>query len=201
MATGREALAVAPPKGDSSDPLASVRWYWKDWRASTARAVLSPIERYAYRELLDAHYASDDCTIPDDPRLLAGLVDLPLRAWNRIAGAVLQHIPVTSPGKRQHPRCLVEWKKAISAREAAIEAGRRGGLNRAKRARQAQGSLEGGLRVAQASLKPSASAASSEGSSQKADAPVAPTAPVAPPVRKSAIVAPLMTFPPPRAMP
>lgn len=35
----------------------------------------------------------------------------------------------------------------------------------------------------------------------EADAPVAPTAPVAPPVRKSAIVAPLMTFPPPRAMP
>lgn len=37
--------------------------------------------------------------------------------------------------------------------------------------------------------------------SREADAPVAPTAPVAPPVRKSAIVAPLMTFPPPRAMP
>ena len=170
------------PERPAVDPLPWVRFHWKDWRSSTARASLPLLARLAYLELIFAHNSSPDCTVPDDPRLLAALVDLPLRTWNRLAVYILPHVPVVSPGKRQNPRCFEEWKKGMNAREAAIEAGRRGGRSRASRARVAKGSLEGGFRVAQASLKPSASAACSEASSQKSDAGADLGALVGPPV-------------------
>lgn len=156
------------------DPLLSVRWFWKDWRASTARAVLSPIERYAYRELLDAHYASDDCTIPDDDRLLAGLVDMTVAAWSRIRENVLAHIPPVGDGKRQHPRCLHEWNRGRDAREKVIRAGRSGGRERVRRSSDAQAPLDQRSSVAKAMLKPlpsPSSERSSEGSLSEAGAP------------------------------
>lgn len=107
-----------PKKPDANDGLASIRWYWRDWRASTARAVLSPLERGVYRELLDAHYASDDCTIPDDDHTLAALAGVPLATWKRMRDAVLRWIPLVAEGKRQHPKAKAVWDEGMAFRAA-----------------------------------------------------------------------------------
>jgi len=137
---------------DVSDTLAVIPWYWRDWRASTARAALSPIGRYAYRELLDAHWAYPDCSLPDNDSRLAALTGLPIEAWQEIRDDVLSFIPLNEKGRRQHPRTLFEWKKARAYRAGCRAGGKAradalGGEERsqiAKKAAKARWSKTGG---------------------------------------------------------
>jgi uncharacterized protein YdaU (DUF1376 family) len=78
---------------------------------------MTPLERGIYRELLDAHYASDDGTLPDDDELLCGLAGVTPSVWNKVKNKILRWIPVSSPGKRQHPRVQAEWAKAVTYRD------------------------------------------------------------------------------------
>lgn len=106
-------------KRDAKDSLACIPWYWRDWRASTARAVLmrDPVAALAYRELLDAMWGEPDGKLPDDDAVLVSLSGLTNRAWNRVRTKVLSFLPVGEDGKRTHPRTQHELQKALTYRE------------------------------------------------------------------------------------
>lgn len=135
---------------DAHDGLASIRWYWRDWRASTARGLLPPVARCAYLELLFAQWGSADCTLPDDDRKLALLAGLTPGEWASVRDAVLEWLPVVAQGVRRNSRMFHEWSKAVSLREDARASGRRGGLAAAAARRGqpgGQGTLQGAYRM------------------------------------------------------
>lgn len=115
---------------DHRDSLAVIPWYHRDWRASTARAMMSPLERGLYRELLDAMWEQSECTLPDEDRVLAGLAGCHLRTWSRARETVLSFLPLDGNGRRYNPRAKHEWQKARDWRASCRESGRRGGLAR-----------------------------------------------------------------------
>lgn len=109
---------------DPKDVLAVVGWYWRDWRSSKARAVLSPLARGVYRELLDAHYAERDGCLPDDDTTLAALAGVTPKVWAKVRDEILPWLPVVAPGRRQNERAGIEWGKAMSYRAACKAGGR-----------------------------------------------------------------------------
>lgn len=130
---GLEPMGGAVPP----EPLPYVNWFWKDWRASTARALMSPLARGVYRELLDAHYAFDDCSVPDDDAELAALAGVTPEQWSEVREVVLRWIPKWKDGKRRNTRAYEDWKKGVKARRDKAKAGRASGKARRKAARTA----------------------------------------------------------------
>ena len=61
-------MGFRPAMSDARDSLASIRWWPKDWRASAARAALSPTARGVYLDLLFAQFLEPDCDLPDDDK-------------------------------------------------------------------------------------------------------------------------------------
>ncbi len=116
---------------DARDTLAVIPWYWRDWRASKARAVLisDPAALLAYRELLDALWGEADCCLPEDDESLAALAGLAPDAWSHVKERVLRFFPKGDDGRRSNPRARFEWQKAGAYREAC----RSGGLKRAEK--------------------------------------------------------------------
>ncbi len=117
-------------RNDAKDALAVIPWYWRDWRASTARAVLlsDPPALMAYRELLDAMWGEKDCSLPSDDASLAALAGLPLKTWKRVREKVLRFFTPNGANGLTHPRSQHEYAKAVAYREGC----RTGGVNRAK---------------------------------------------------------------------
>lgn len=117
---------------DAKDTLAVVPWYWRDWRASSARSVLcrSPIAGWCYRELLDAAWGSETCDLPVDDAELAALAGVTDAEWASVKSLVLRFFradPAT--GRLYHPRSRHEHGKAKAYREGC----RAGGKNRASK--------------------------------------------------------------------
>lgn len=112
------------------DVLAVIGWFWRDWRASTARAAMSPLARGVYRELLDAHWGERDCSLPDDDRMLAALAGVSAEEWASVKGEVLPWLPLNAKGRRQNPRARAAWKEALAFREEKREAGKQGAAKR-----------------------------------------------------------------------
>lgn len=188
-------------RNDAKDALAVIPWYWRDWRASKARAFLisDPPALMAYRELLDAMWGEEGCALPSDDDSLAALCGLPLKVWMRVREKVLRFLSDDGKGRLTHPRSQHEYGKAVAYRDGcraggkATAAKRWGGGSRASSPPIAKQPL--GNRTP--SPTPRIPQKESVG---EADAPVAPLAPVAPPVRKSAIVCDMMETPPPRIL-
>lgn len=118
---------------DAKDVLAVIGWYWRDWRSSTARAVLSPLARGIYRELLDAHYGEADCSLPDDDRHLAALAGVPLKMWLAVKTEVLPWLPLTVDGRRRNQRIHHVWTQAQGYRQTKRSAGAKGAAKRWQR--------------------------------------------------------------------
>ena len=106
----------------SCDRLPFMPWYPGDWRASLTRAVLPPLGRLAYREILDAMWLEDGCCLPDDPAVLFAVTGLTMPEWESVKDAVLTRIPVRD-GKRHHPRLSAEFDKVRAKRSAAVAGG------------------------------------------------------------------------------
>jgi uncharacterized protein YdaU (DUF1376 family) len=115
---------------DAKDTLAAIPWYWRDWRASTARALLSPLARGIYRELLDALWGQADCSLPSNERDLAALAGGQLRTWTRVSKDVLRFFDLGSDGRLRSARATHEWERAMGYRAGC----RRGGQARASQA-------------------------------------------------------------------
>lgn len=105
-------------------------WYWRDWRASTARGAMSPLARGIYRELLDAQYGEDDCALPDDDAKLAAMAGCDGPTWASVKAEVLPWLPLNKNGRRQNKRCLLAWKEARKFRKDRSKAGLRGAQER-----------------------------------------------------------------------
>ena len=116
---------------DANDSLAVIPWYWRDWRASKARAVMSLEARSVFRELLDAQWAEADCALPNDDDQLAGLAGVSREQWVLVRAQVLAFFDQRADGKWSNPRTLHEWKKAKKYRRAKRVAGRNGGKAKA----------------------------------------------------------------------
>lgn len=112
------------------DVLAVIGWFWRDWRASTARAAMSPLARGVYRELLDAHWGEKDCSLPDDDRMLAALAGVTPAEWASVREEVLPWLPINAKGRRQNHRALAAWKEALAFRKEKREAGKHGAAKR-----------------------------------------------------------------------
>jgi uncharacterized protein YdaU (DUF1376 family) len=108
------------------DVLPILGWRWRDWRASTARAAMSPLARGVYRELLDAHWAEKDCALPDDDRVLAALAGVTLEVWQSVKAEVLPWLPLTAKGRRQNRRAFETWREAKAFRDGKREGGKKG---------------------------------------------------------------------------
>ena len=110
---------------DAKDALAVIPWYWRDWRASKARAVLlsDPAALMAYRELLDAMWGEDGCFLPSDDESLAALAGLSFKGWMKVREKVLRFLSDDGNGRLTHPRSQHEYSKAVAYRDGC----RRGG--------------------------------------------------------------------------
>lgn len=124
---------------DAKDTLDYVRWYWRDWRSSTAFLSMTPLARGIYRELCDAHYGERDCSLPAEDRALALCAAVPLDVWLSVKAEVMPYLrPVkVAPGtpRLRNSRTYSEWKAAKEARRNKREAGRLGGKQKASNAR------------------------------------------------------------------
>ena len=114
--------------GRQDDDLAMEPWYWRDWRASKARSVfvaqdeeLGRLAGWCYRELLDAHWAEPDCSLPDTDKDLAALAGVSLTEWESVKDLVLRWIPLNRRGRRQNKRAFHEWKRAHGLRDEKRE--------------------------------------------------------------------------------
>jgi uncharacterized protein YdaU (DUF1376 family) len=103
---------------DHKDTLAHISWFWRDWRASCARATMTPLARGIYREILDAHYMADDCTVPESESALIQLANCSPAEWRKVRDVVLPYLPVVSPGRRQNVRTKMEWDEGQRLRDA-----------------------------------------------------------------------------------
>lgn len=112
--------------GRQHDDLASIRWWWRDWRASRARAVMSPLARGIYRELLDAHYGEPDCALPGDDVTLAALASVPLKTWLKVKDEIAPWLPALPNGRLQNSRVKHEWTEAQELRTVRREMAQRG---------------------------------------------------------------------------
>ena len=172
---------MASRQHDAKDTLPILPFYPRDWRSSTARAVLSPIARLAYLELFLASWMLPDCALPDSDSQLAGLAQLTLEAWLEVRDEVLAHLPrlSESDGRRQQPRISYEWRKAMANRDASRAAGKAGGeatarknrekeaKRRSKKPEQMPLDLVAGTRVQQACSSPSPSPSPSPTTTQE----------------------------------
>ena len=101
---------------DASDTLPVASWYWNDWRGSGARARFLSAENFlagwCYRELLDAHWMTADCSLPDDDVELAAMAGVALKSWLTVREEVVRHFKKTDNGRLRSMRAFLEWKRA-----------------------------------------------------------------------------------------
>lgn len=109
---------------DGHDSLYMMPWYVRDWRASTARALMSAEARGVYRELLDAAW-QEGGSLPQDERLLVALAGCTAGEWKRSKAVVLAQFEAGEDGRLRQPRLSWQYERAVtvrSARRAAADA-------------------------------------------------------------------------------
>lgn len=112
-------------------PIHSYPWYVHDWRQSMMRLRLAPIGRYVYRELLDQCYI--DGSIPNEIELLAKIVDLPVKEFEKHWPAVKRAFRSNGDGSFHHPRVDDVLTDLERWREQKSNAGRESGRSRRAR--------------------------------------------------------------------
>jgi uncharacterized protein YdaU (DUF1376 family) len=157
---GRAGPLAFRSMAERKKPLPYLRWYVTDYRASRRVQRLSWQERGIYRELLDECWV-EGC-IPDDPAKLAEIADCPLgviaEAWPRIRPLFtpidgLDGMYLTSP------RLEAERSDDDAFRVIRANAGRKGGLAKASKAKQSLASSSEQFRAEQSSSGASAGSA------------------------------------------
>lgn len=99
-------------------PVHSYPWYVHDWRQSMMRLRLPALGRYIYRELLDQCYI--DGNFPDEPEVLARIVDVPLKEFNRLWPLVSKAFELRDDGCWHHSKAdavlgnIAKWKEKQS---------------------------------------------------------------------------------------
>lgn len=109
-------------------PIHSYPWYVHDWRQSMMRLRLSPIGRYVYRELLDQCYI--DGSIPNEPELLAKIVDLPRREFDKVWSDVSRAFDLREDGRYHHSKADTVLTEIERWKEQKSNAGKRSGESR-----------------------------------------------------------------------
>ena len=119
-----------------------VAYYQQDFAASARmNRNLDWLQRHVYRTLcLEAPFCETRPCLPADDTQLALLADVPDEVWTENREPVLKMFIKTDEGY-SHPRILKEYEKACDKYEQRREAGRLGGLSRAKNQADAKGSL------------------------------------------------------------
>jgi uncharacterized protein YdaU (DUF1376 family) len=158
--------------------LPAFQFYPQDWLSSASISLMTPAEEGAYIRLLALAWLEPDCGLPDDDAVLARLSRLK-GAWARGSGAKLRGQFRAEGGRLFNERLLRARDDWLDYAAERAEAGRRGGLERVRRAAEHQASgeeCEAQLKLssssaqaqlklssssAQAQLKPSASAVAS----------------------------------------
>ena len=146
----------------------SFQFYTGDWLSSRKIAMMTPAQEGAYIRLLCYCWDSEDCSIPNDDKVLAQLSRLG-DEWDKGGGRVVkgcfnQH--PTTPTKLVHKRLLEERRKQDAWREKSAEGGRKS--RRTGKLKQSKG----GARVVQP--KGNSSSPSSSSTSSPKDPPPLP---------------------------
>lgn len=103
-------------------------WFTQKWRGATRHMTLA--EKGAYRELID-EYMTNGGALENNARALAAIAGCSLQEWAEVSETVLAKFE-QSHGKLVHPRCEEELLVQQSYSTAKAEAGRKGGLAKAK---------------------------------------------------------------------
>lgn len=149
-------------------PTHSYPWYVHDWRQSMMRLRLTPIGRYVYRELLDQCYI--DGSIPNETDLLAKIVDLPLKDFEKVWPSVSRAFKPNGDGSFYHPRVNDILQDLERWREQRSNAGKQSG--RVRRA-LVERSLNDGSTAAEPSTSTSVTTSTSTTTSTAFDADLA----------------------------
>lgn len=112
-------------------PFPYLKLYVADYLADTQ--ALSAEEHGAYLLLLFAMWREGG-TLPDDPAVLARIAKVSVRTWKSRIGWRLQPYFIRAGGVLMQKRLTLELGRARQANEEHKSLGRRGGLERARRA-------------------------------------------------------------------
>ena len=94
----------------------SYPWYFRDWRASDARATMTLAERGLYREILDLCYENGSVT--SDEKELAKLIGCSLKSLRNGIKSVAKHLQVLPSGDYSHPKVLESLPDIIRLKES-----------------------------------------------------------------------------------
>jgi uncharacterized protein YdaU (DUF1376 family) len=153
-------------QNDAKDSLAMLPWFPRDWRASASRAVLTPLQRGLYRELMDAAWLDGSCSLPDHDETLAALAGCPLKVWLKEREKVLACFERGEDGRLRQGRLIHVWDRSgelrLARRKAAEDTNaRRWGVAQRPADRIAERVGERVATDSPASASPSASASAS----------------------------------------
>lgn len=101
---------------DANDTLAMLPWFWRDWLAGNAKAVMSLECQGAYRNLIDRQWSSPDCMLPNDDDTLRAYAGATEDEWLRVRSRIMAWFDATDDGKLFNKRVRFEWKKSRSGR-------------------------------------------------------------------------------------
>jgi uncharacterized protein YdaU (DUF1376 family) len=107
--------------------------YVKDWLTSKKRAAMGLDQQAAYMNLLCHCWDTDDCSLPDDPAILASLSEL-REHWNTRSTLVQQAFEQhpNKPGFITNMRLYAEHQKYRQIQKERRRAGRQSGASRRK---------------------------------------------------------------------
>lgn len=117
-------------------------FYVNDWLTSTKRRLMTLEQQAAYLNLMANMWDDPDCSLPNDPDVLAVLSELNGR-WNENATAFKQvlHDHPTKDGYLTNDRLLAEHQKASKGWKQKSNAGKKSAKARAKKAAERSNSV------------------------------------------------------------
>jgi uncharacterized protein YdaU (DUF1376 family) len=74
---------------------------------------LTPTAELAYRRLLDHAWLAGDCSLPDDPGLLAALARVPFEQWNSTWICICKFFRKSRSGRWYNPRQMQDRRSAV----------------------------------------------------------------------------------------
>jgi uncharacterized protein YdaU (DUF1376 family) len=118
------------------------QFYANNWLGSPNIMMMTPEEEGAYIHLLALLWNSDDCSLPDDDKVLASLSRLNEKWFNGSGKKIMANF-IKKDGKIFNKRLLFERRKQAKFRKERSEAGKKGAKNRWDKEDTANGSANG----------------------------------------------------------